>query len=72
VQILGDVRDEAVAAAAGVDILDPQQEATAARARQIMRSQRRESVAKMQPSGRARREARDDRAAVPRNRHAGP
>ena len=43
----------------GVDILDAQQEATAARAREIEIQQRRISVAEMQKTVRARREAED-------------
>src|SRR3546814_10450714 len=50
------------AAARAVDILDPEQEPPAAGARGIMRADRREGVAEMQPPGRARREPRDDAA----------
>ena len=47
------------AGAAGIDILDPQQEGAVALAREIVGEQRRISVAEMQPSGRAWREAGD-------------
>jgi hypothetical protein len=46
-------------AAAGIDILDPQQEGARPLAREIVRQQRRISMAEVQPPGRARREAGD-------------
>jgi hypothetical protein len=48
-------------AARSVDILYPQQEPAARRARKIMRLHRGEGMAQVQPPGRAWREARDDR-----------
>ena len=44
---------------AGIDVLDPEQEGAVPRAREIVRQERRISVAEMQPSGRTRREAGD-------------
>ena len=57
-QILDDGRDEFAAGAAGIDILDPQQEMAAARLREIMRLQRGPAMAQVEPPGGAGREAR--------------
>ena len=50
--------------ARGVDILDPQQEPPSPIARAVVRQDRRIGMAEMQPAGRARREARDERVAI--------
>jgi hypothetical protein len=55
-EILLDRRDEALAAARAVDILDTQQEAAARRPRVIVRLERGIGMAEVQPPGRARRE----------------
>ena len=71
-QVLEYTLDEAFAAPPRVDVLDPQQETATSCACQIMRGDRGDGVAEMQPSGWARREARDDGSAKIGNRHAGP
>ena len=71
-QILADAFDERFAAAPGIDILDPQQEGATLPAREIVRRERGEGVAEMQPAGRTRREARDDRRTRFGNHRAGP
>ena len=55
-QVFDDAFDELLTAAAGVDILDAQQEAAATFASEIMGLQGREGMAEMQASGRAGRE----------------
>src|SRR5688572_7423918 len=55
-QILEYALDELGPAAAGVEILDPQTEASARRARRQMTQRRRISMAKVQPARRRRRE----------------
>ncbi len=62
VQVAQDRIDMFGPAARAVDILDPQQEASAARAREIMRTDRGKGVACVQPPGRAGGEAGDDHA----------
>src|SRR5687768_6814575 len=58
-QVRQDGVDMLVTGAAGIDILDPEQEAAVALTRIIMGEQRRISVAQMQPSGGTWREAGD-------------
>ena len=58
---VGQDRSDMIGAAArAIDILDPQEEAPAARARQIVRQHRRIGVPQMQPPCRTRRKARND------------
>ena len=61
-EILDDPEDVFRARARPVDILDPQEEGPAVASRAIMALDRRESVAKMQLTRRARRETGDDAA----------
>src|SRR3546814_8151340 len=56
-QILQDAVGELGPAAAGVDVLDAQQEMAARGARRLAGEQGRPGVSEMQPAGRARREA---------------
>jgi hypothetical protein len=56
-QVLDDAVDERDAAAAGVDILDAEQEVAAAGAGEIVREHCREGMAEVEPAGGRRREA---------------
>ncbi len=58
-QVLEDAVDIFGPDAAGIDVLDPKQEGPVPLAREIVREQRRISVAEMQPSGGTWREAGD-------------
>jgi hypothetical protein len=59
-EVLEDRRLEFRAAAAGVEILDPQEETSARRAGRIERGQRREGVPQMEEPGGRGREAGDE------------
>ncbi len=59
-EVLDDRVDMLGAGAAGIDVLDPQKEGAVAAPGEIVGEQGRESVAQMQPTGRARRETGDD------------